>query len=144
MTLQIPLQFWVTIGFQKLDFTGMCVSWLKKSIYHPSSDFCLMRQSPGCFSVLLHFRDTVVSLLCRPAVEITFSLWCWWLVTHNECSVVGEVRWPSPSTALLQWQVVTVQNEEVEQFMDFFFSFSMYWIFLRLMILHHVFSCCVT
>lgn len=121
MTLQIPLQFQIIIGFQELDFTGMCVSWLKKSIYYPSSAFCLMRQSPGCFSIMLHFRDTVVSLLCRPAVEITFSLWCWWLLTHNECRVVGEVWWSCPSTAQLQWEVVTVQNEEGGQFMDFFF-----------------------
>lgn len=30
MTLQIPLQFQIIIGFQKLVFTGMRVSWLKK------------------------------------------------------------------------------------------------------------------
>lgn len=82
----MPLQFQVITGFQKLDFTGMCVSWLKKSIYYPSSAFCLMRQSPGCFSIMLHFRDPVISLLYRPAVAITFSLWCLWLLTHNECS----------------------------------------------------------
>lgn len=131
MTLQIPLQFQIIIGFQKLVFTGMRVSWLKKNqFYYPSSAFCLMRQSPGCFSIMLHFRDTVVSLLCRPAVEITFSLWCWWLLTHNECRVVGEVWWPCPSTALLQWQIVIVQNKEGGQFMESFFLLK-YWTFCK-------------
>lgn len=44
--------------------------------------------------------------------------------------------------ALLQWQVVIVQNEEGEQFMDFFSSQTTGF-FVRLIILHHVFSCSV-